>query len=461
MKNLKISKKLFAILLTGTIAVTAGSCTLRDIKNGPKANIPLENPSLITTSAADDDNQVAIVGTVEVYEKATKILNTNNGYTLVRYSDHLELLTGDLVKNENDNPLYSYKEMAGKGTTTTDVNFRLGPTTEEDNKIETLDANVNVEVYGKTDDNWYLVNYNGTLGFIKGDYLKIMTYNVDSNYELSENTVRIVPAIQATTNVKIRKEATENSTQLDLLRKDNSIKMIELLPNGWYAVEYNGGVAYVCGDYVKETIMVEGEPYKLISLICDAEIYDAPNGNVTGYLSKYDCGEVYSTEGDYYLVATDNKQVGYIKKGVTERLTDTTVIVDISSQTLTVISDNKKVLISPIVSGKDNEERHSDLGIFSIYNKERDAVLTDNETYWSPVSYWMPYNNGEGLHDATWRSRFGGDIYINNGSHGCINIPLEKAAELYCSEHDCTGSDGTLIKISDLYSILSIFIVYL
>ena len=39
--------------------------------------------------------------------------------------------------------------MSGKGTTTTDVNFRLSPTTEEDNKIETLDANTNVEVLEK------------------------------------------------------------------------------------------------------------------------------------------------------------------------------------------------------------------------------------------------------------------------------------------------------------------------
>ncbi len=436
-KNVKIRKRLLALLLTTGIAVTAGSCTLSDIKNGPKTNMTLENPNLITTSAAEEqstDDQVAIIGTVEIYEKATKVLNTNNGYTLVRYSDHLELLTGDLVKTENENPLYSYKEMAGKGTTTTEVNFRLGPTTYEDNIIETLDSNVNVDVYGKTDDNWYLVNYNGTLGFIKGDYLRIMTYDVDSNYDLSENAVRIVPAIQATTNVKIRREATENSTQLDLLRKDHSIKMIELLSNGWYAVEYKGEVAYVCGDYVKETIMVEGNPYKLICLKCDAEIYDAPNGNITGYVSKYDCGQVYSAEGDYYLVATDSKQVGYIKKGTTTKLTDTTVIVDISSQSLMVISDNKVVLTSPIVSGLANTDRETDIGIFSVLNKETDTFLEDEEkTYKSHVDYWMPFNeSGEGLHDANgWRSRYGGDIYKTNGSHGCVNMPLEKAAELY------------------------------
>ena len=43
----------------------------------------------------------------------------------------------------------------------------------------------------------------------------------------------------------------------------------------------------------------------------------------------------------------------------------------------------------------------------------------------------MPFNGGIGLHDASWRSKFGGDIYVRDGSHGCINLPKNKAAELY------------------------------
>ena len=36
-----------------------------------------------------------------------------------------------------------------------------------------------------------------------------------------------------------------------------------------------------------------------------------------------------------------------------------------------------------------------------------------------------------GFHNAPWRSAFGGDIYLTNGSHGCINLSYEKADELY------------------------------
>ena len=36
-----------------------------------------------------------------------------------------------------------------------------------------------------------------------------------------------------------------------------------------------------------------------------------------------------------------------------------------------------------------------------------------------------------GIHDASWRKEFGGEIYLTDGSHGCINTPLEKVRELY------------------------------
>lgn len=51
--------------------------------------------------------------------------------------------------------------------------------------------------------------------------------------------------------------------------------------------------------------------------------------------------------------------------------------------------------------------------------------------YQSHVNFWMPFNGGIGLHDATWRSKFGGDIYVTNGSHGCINLPKDKAEKIY------------------------------
>ena len=51
--------------------------------------------------------------------------------------------------------------------------------------------------------------------------------------------------------------------------------------------------------------------------------------------------------------------------------------------------------------------------------------------YESDVQFWMPFYGGYGLHDATWRSYFGPDAYLYGGSHGCVNLPLDAAQELY------------------------------
>lgn len=39
--------------------------------------------------------------------------------------------------------------------------------------------------------------------------------------------------------------------------------------------------------------------------------------------------------------------------------------------------------------------------------------------------------NSYGIHDANWRSTFGGQIYLTNGSHGCVNVPPANMPALY------------------------------
>ena len=69
--------------------------------------------------------------------------------------------------------------------------------------------------------------------------------------------------------------------------------------------------------------------------------------------------------------------------------------------------------------------------MFRILYMQRGATLTGAD-YSSYVNYWMPITwSGVGLHDASWRSSFGGRIYTYNGSHGCINMPEWAAYNLY------------------------------
>jgi hypothetical protein len=75
-------------------------------------------------------------------------------------------------------------------------------------------------------------------------------------------------------------------------------------------------------------------------------------------------------------------------------------------------------------------------GICLVYNKALDYTLV-GPGYRTPVSYWMPFNGAVGFHDAWWRGAFGGNICEWDGSHGCVNMPVdmaEKAFDLITSQ---------------------------
>lgn len=118
---------------------------------------------------------------------------------------------------------------------------------------------------------------------------------------------------------------------------------------------------------------------------------------------------------------------------------DTYLEVDISAQHMWYIVDGSVALESDVVTGLPNGERDTPTGVYSVIEMMRNKVLkgsinpsTGKPSYETPVSYWMRITwTGIGFHDATWQASFGGSWYQGHGSHGCINMPLEKAKSLY------------------------------
>ena len=109
---------------------------------------------------------------------------------------------------------------------------------------------------------------------------------------------------------------------------------------------------------------------------------------------------------------------------------DTYIEIDYTNQHMWYYENGELMLESDLVSGSLRTKNGSPDGIFKIVYKQRNAVLR-GEDYASPVSYFMPFAYNVGFHDATWRSTFGGTIYKNSGSHGCINLPPDFAKALY------------------------------
>ena len=109
---------------------------------------------------------------------------------------------------------------------------------------------------------------------------------------------------------------------------------------------------------------------------------------------------------------------------------DSYVEIDLTSQHLWVYKDGVLVEETDFVSGNVSRGYNTPVGIYGITYKERNTTLR-GANYASKVSYWMPFNGNVGMHDASWRSTFGAEIYLRNGSHGCVNLPPKKAEVIY------------------------------
>ena len=109
---------------------------------------------------------------------------------------------------------------------------------------------------------------------------------------------------------------------------------------------------------------------------------------------------------------------------------DTYAEVSIDEQYMWMYMDGQVVFESAVVTGLPDTEHDTPVGIYKIIYKEQNATLRGAD-YETVVAYWMVFTYDIGFHDADWQDAFGDDIYEYSGSHGCVNLPVEAAAELY------------------------------
>ncbi len=134
------------------------------------------------------------------------------------------------------------------------------------------------------------------------------------------------------------------------------------------------------------------------------------NNNGFNYIAKF-----VPTKGTVVEVSISKQKIWYYKNGVLKHSAD-------------VVTGTRGIHNTPT-------------GTFKIRSKARGVYLVGAD-YRSYVNFWMPIYADIGLHDATWRSRFGGSIYTYNGSHGCINLPYNTAKWIYNNV-----PTGTTVKV--------------
>ena len=104
--------------------------------------------------------------------------------------------------------------------------------------------------------------------------------------------------------------------------------------------------------------------------------------------------------------------------------------VDLTNQMVYVYNNGELVVSSQCVTGCISKGHGTPTGVYSIFSRDKDRYLR-GDGYKSWVNFFIPFNGGIGFHDASWRSTFGGNIYMYSGSHGCINMPYSAAKKLY------------------------------
>ncbi|MBZ9685473.1 L,D-transpeptidase/peptidoglycan binding protein [Clostridium estertheticum] len=127
------------------------------------------------------------------------------------------------------------------------------------------------------------------------------------------------------------------------------------------------------------------------------------------------------------------KEPAYIQTALAHGNNDignTYVEIDLTKQYLWFYKNGSLISKGDIVTGNVSSNHITPGGIYTLKYKQRDAVLRGSG-YAAPVTFWMPFNGGIGIHDASWRSEFGGKIYKTDGSHGCINSPYYLAKAIF------------------------------
>lgn len=162
--------------------------------------------------------------------------------------------------------------------------------------------------------------------------------------------------------------------------------------------------------------------------------------NYDGDISKNvkSSGKVNTSVAGYYTITYNVKDSFNNKAAITREVQVGTkkdiddanhITISISEQRLWFYQDGVLQLTSNIVTGQKGKS-DTPRGSFRIQWKARDVYLRGPD-YKTFVSYWMPIYGDIGMHDATWRSSFGGYIYQTSGSHGCINLPYYVAEKIY------------------------------
>lgn len=100
-----------------------------------------------------------------------------------------------------------------------------------------------------------------------------------------------------------------------------------------------------------------------------------------------------------------------------------------------LVENDQITIETPIVTGRPGAETIPGAGAVIEMLSGTNLVGYNQfyrQDYSVPVNYWVRFDyQSQGLHDASWQSAYGGDVWVYNGSLGCVNTPLDAIDYIY------------------------------
>lgn len=221
--------------------------------------------------------------------------------------------------------------------------------------------------------------------------------------------------------------------------------------------EYNGGSAVVDSSQISEWLTVNEnfditlDSEKVASFVAELASHYNTRGikrsfttslGTTATVKGGDYGFRVNQTAEVNLLISkiqegqiENRKPEFTQKALSSGKNDignTYMEINLTAQHAWYYKNGKLIADGDIVTGDVTKGTTTPSGTYSLKYKEKDAVLV-GEDYSSDVSFWMPFNGDVGFHDAPWRTTFGKDIYLKNGSHGCVNAPYAFAQAVFAN----------------------------
>lgn len=156
------------------------------------------------------------------------------------------------------------REIEDVKTNASNINVRKEPDKESD-KLGTLGKGEMLIRYSFTEDGWSKIEFNGSKGYVRSEYLDVVTpegekpqtqqeenNDDDDNNQTADNkNLKAGDEITVTDSINVRKEASTDSSKVTTIYAGDKIKIVSAPKNNWVKVKAGGKEGYIRLDVLK------------------------------------------------------------------------------------------------------------------------------------------------------------------------------------------------------------------